>query len=340
MATTSTIEYCNDRDIYDVYPNISQSDSKSRIFGWVVHSSNLYRADNSGLVTVLFANGQDLGSAQANSGVVNSNGEWFYESTLDAVYYYNDASSPNDLIMESGEDTATFTQRYRRNASRYVESKLDSRLASEVNMDREGSYPYIIKRTTALVAVGMMLKSDDPLSEVANAFMEEAEELLKGLKTGDLQLPHQVTGDSSYGVVRDVTYTSGKIRPIQPRGFYSGPYDLLKVKIIDSGAIGTGTYSVWEKSSTSLKSNQIITAETINGDFQECAGGLEIRFSGATDATTANANDEWEIEVHGISENVRMGQSGNITMTRGSSHLGAGSYKGGYIRAGHQKIKI
>ena len=170
MATTSTIEYCNDRDIYDVYPNISQSDSKSRIFGWVVHSSNLYRADNSGLVTVLFANGQDLGSAQANSGVVNSNGEWFYESTLDAVYYYNDASSPNDLIMESGEDTATFTQRYRRNASRYVESKLDSRLASEVNMDREGSYPYIIKRTTALVAVGMMLKSDDPLSEVANAF--------------------------------------------------------------------------------------------------------------------------------------------------------------------------
>ena len=340
MAVTSTIEYCTDRDIYDVYPQIKTADAKTRIYGWVTHSSNLYRADNCGLITQLFANGQDLGSAEANSGVVNANDEWFYESTLDAVYYYNSATSPSDMIMEAGEDATTFTQRFRRNASRYVESKLDSRLTAEINLDREGSYPYIIKRTTALVAVAMMIKSDDPLSEIAGAFTEEADEYLLGLKTGDLQLPHQVTGDSSYGVIRDVTYTSGGVRPVQTRGFYSGTYDLLKVKIIDAGAIGTATYSVWEKSATDLKANQIITAETINGDFQECAGGLEIRFSGATDSTTATANNEWEIEVHGIAEDVRVGRSGNITMTRGSSHLGAGSYKGGYVRAGHRRFRF
>ena len=340
MAATSTIEYCTDRDIYDVYPQIKSSDSKTRIYGWVVHSSNLYRADNAGLTTALFANGQDLGTAQANSGVVNSNGEWFYESTLDAVYYYDSTTSPSDMVMEAGEDAATFTQRYRRNASRFVESRLDSRMAAEMNLDREGSYPYIIKRTAALVAVSMMLKAEDPMNEVAGAFMEEANEYILGLKTGDIQLPTSVTGDSPFGVIRDVTYTSGKVRPIQTRGSYAGTYDLIKVKIIDSGAIGTATYSVWEKSSSDLKATNVVSAETINGDYQQCAGGLEIRFAGATDASTANANDEWEIEVYGVGEDVRTSNVGNINMTRGAWHVGTKGLKGGYRRVGHRKMRF
>ena len=340
MAVTSTIEYCSDRDVYDVYPQIKTADAKTRIYGWVTHSSNLYRADNCGLITQLFANGQDLGSAESNSGVVNSNDEWFYESTLDAVYYYNSATSPSDMIMESGEDAATFTQRYRRNASRYVESKLDSRMASEISLDREGAYPYIIKRTAALVAVGMMLKSDDPMNEVAGAFMEEADEYLVGLKSGDIQIPTSVTGDAPYGVIRDVTYTAGKVRPIQTRGSYLGTYDLIKVKIIDAGAIGTATYSVWEKSSTGLKATQVVTAETINGDYQQCAGGLEIRFAGATDSTVATANDEWEIEVYGTGEDVRTSNIGNINMTRGAWHVGRRDVKGGYVRVGHRKMRF
>ena len=340
MAVTSTIEYCTDRDIYDVYPQIKSTDSKTRVFDWVTHSSNLYRADNCGLTTQLFANGQDLGSAEANSGAVTSNGEWFYESTLDAVYYYNSATSPNDMVMESGEDATTFTQRYRRNASRYVESRLDSRMASEISLDREGAYPYIIKRTTALVAVGMMLKSDDPMNEVAGAFMEEADEYLAGLKSGDIQIPTSVTGDAPYGVIRDVTYTAGRVRPIQTRGSYLGTYDLIKVKIIDAGAIGTATYSVWEKSSTDLNATQVVTAETINGDYQQCAGGLEIRFAGATDSTVATANDEWEIEVYGTGEDVRTSNVGNINMTRGAWHVGRKDVKGGYIRVGHRKMRF
>ena len=55
-------------------------------------------------------------------------------------------------------------------------------MASEINLDREGSYPYIIKRTTALMAVSMMLKSDDPLNEIAEAFKEEADEYLLPMK--------------------------------------------------------------------------------------------------------------------------------------------------------------
>ena len=340
MAVTSSIAYCSERDLFDVYPQLKSTDTKTRIYGWVVHSSSLYRADDCGLVTQLFANGQDLGSAEANSGAVTSNGEWFYESSLDAVYYYNSATNPADMIMEAGEDFATLTQRYRENASRHLESLIDSRLSAEISKDREGNYPYIIKRATALIAISQLLKADDPASEVAGAFMEEATEYIEGLRSGDIQLPHQVTGDSSYGVVRDVTYTSGAIRPVQTRGAYQGTYDLIKVKIIDAGAIGTATYSVWEKSSTDLKSSQVVTAKTINGDFQECAGGLEIRFAGGTDATTATANNEWEIECHGISEDVRSSNTGNIRMSRGAYHMPFKSYKGGFVRVGHRKLRF
>ena len=340
MAVTSSIAYCSARDLFDVYPQLKSTDTKTRIYGWVVHSSSLYRADDCGLVTQLFANGQDLGSAEANSGAVTSNGEWFYESSLDAVYYYNSATNPADMIMEAGEDFATLTQRYRENASRHLESLIDSRLSAEISKDREGNYPYIIKRATALIAISQLLKADDPASEVAGAFMEEATEYIEGLRSGDIQLPHQVTGDSSYGVVRDVTYTSGAIRPVQTRGAYQGTYDLIKVKIIDAGAIGTATYSVWEKSSTDLKSSQVVTAKTINGDFQECAGGLEIRFAGGTDATTATANNEWEIECHGISEDVRSSKTGNIRMSRGAYHMPFKSHKGGFVRVGHRKLRF
>ena len=45
MAATSSIEYCTDRDLYDVYPQIKAADSKTRIYGWVTQSSTLYRAD-------------------------------------------------------------------------------------------------------------------------------------------------------------------------------------------------------------------------------------------------------------------------------------------------------
>jgi len=339
MAVTSTIEYCTDRDLLDVYPQISTSDSKIRIYNWVQHSGSLYRADSSGVVTVLFVDGQDLGDPEANSGVVDVNGEWYYDSALDAVYYYNSATSPNDLIMESGEDASTFRQRMRRNASRLVEAKLDARLSREVWRDREGNYPFIVTRTAALMAVSMILHSEDPTNEVGDAFDEEAMENIAALNSGAIQLPHNVTVDSSRGFIRDVTYTSGAVRPVQTRGAYNGTFDLIKIKIDDAGAIGTATFSVYEKSSSDLKAVQVVTSETVNGDFQDLTGGLQIRFAGSTDSSTATANNEWEIEVYGAGERVATNSLDSVRITRGAGGY-AGSVKGGYQTAGNRRYKI
>ncbi len=313
--------YCTNRDLKDVFPSIDEFDTKTTIYGWVVHSSSLYRADNSGLVTQLFANGQDLGDAEANSGEVNSNGEWYYESTLDAVYYYNSATNPNDMLMESGDDWATLKTRYISNAEKYLDSRLDGRLPRKQFKDKDGNYDYILIRTTALLACAFLIRSSSPVSEVADALFEEAEKNIKSLNDGSTKLSWQVSGDSSQGVIREVS-VSGNVRLIDTRGQYHDIYDRIGVKITTAGALGTAKYSVWEKDGDNLGAERMNNGDTadyiqtINGQYQPLAGGVDIRFAGDT-ADTATLNDKWEVEFFGKNESVLdAGMPYSIRMTR------------------------
>tara|TARA_R100000664_G_scaffold25851_1_gene35901 strand:+ start:2516 stop:3463 length:948 start_codon:yes stop_codon:yes gene_type:complete len=312
--------YCTNRDLKDVFPSIDEFDTKTAIYGWVVHSSSLYRADNCGLITQLFANGQDLGSAQANSGVVNSNGEWFYESSLDAVYYYNSATNPNDMLMESGDDWATLKTRYISNAEKYLDSRLDGKLPRKQFKDQDGNYDYMIIRTTALIACAFLIRASQPTSEVADALFNDAEQNITALNTGSAKLSWQTTGDSSMGVIREGT-VNGNLRIVDTRGAYYGIYDKIGVKITTAGAMGTAKYSVWESDSTNLgseKMNNGDTAsyvETISGDYQLLSRGLDLRFAGDT-ADTATINDYWEIEVHGKYELTDGGMPMSMRATR------------------------
>lgn len=199
------MSYCTHRDLKDIYPSIDEFDTKTPLYNWVVHSGSLYRADNSGLITQLFANGQDLGSAQANSGVVTSNGQWFYEASLDAIYYYNSASNPNDMLMESGDDWATVIARYILNATNYLDSRLDGKLPRKQFKDQDGNYDYILVRTTALIACSFLIRASQPNSEISEALFTEAEANIQALNTGTTKLSWQISGDASQGIVREGT---------------------------------------------------------------------------------------------------------------------------------------
>ena len=313
MATAPT--YCTHRQLKDVFPQVDSFDNKRALYGWKEVTTNKYAAHNSGLTTQLFADGEDLGAAQSAHTDLNVEGEWFYNSAEDITYYYS-ASDPNDKLMESGEEFSALITRITGNASRYLDAKLDPNLPREQLKDKEGNYDYIIVRTTALIASVFLIRSHDPTSEVATALMEDAMGNIDALNKGGAALSWQTTGDSSKGIVRDVTYTSGSIRPVDTRGRWSGSWDLLKVKIITGGELGTATYSVWTKDSDDLKNNQVITEEKVNGDYQILAGGLQIRFGGSADDSVATANNEWEIEVAGWQEEVDNSSVNSIKMTR------------------------
>jgi hypothetical protein len=263
---------------------------------------------------LLFADGQDLGDAEANSGVVDVNGEWYYDSDIDAVYYYS-ASNPNDMLMESGEDFATLKTRYLSNASKYLNAMLDGTLPREQFKGSDGSYDYIIIRTTALIAAAFLIRSSDPTNEVATAMWEEAMGNIDSLNGGKTKLSWQTTGDSSKGIIREIS-VSGALLIVDTRGRYSGVYDRIKITIGTGGVIGTATYNVYVGSSENLKTEQVVTNKVINGQYQSIGNGLEIRFQGSADNSSATTNDEWEIEVSGRMEKVD--NSSSIRSTRAS----------------------
>ena len=247
---------------------------------------------------------------------VNSANNWYYDSYLDHTLLYS-TSNPNDSNVEAGEDFSTLITRITANASRYLDSRLDPNLPREQLKDKEGNYDYMIVRTTALIASSFLIKAHDAVSETGTAFMEEADNNIELLNTGKAALSWQTTGDSSKGIVRDVTYTSGSIRPVDTRGRWSGTWDLIKVKITTGGALGTAKYSVWTKSGDNLKDNQVVTDEIINGDYQTLAGGLQIRFSGSADDSVATLNNEFEVEVAGYNELVDSSNIKSGKVTRG-----------------------
>ncbi len=317
---SSNIAYCTDRDLLDVMPSISEFDLKTRIINWqTTGTSNLFIARNSGLVTQLFSDGEDLGDAEANSGVVNANGEWYYDSDLDTVYYFDSATNPNDRIMETGDDWDTIKTRFRKRASRLIESMIDYRIAGEIWKDREGNYPDVIVRMTALQTVILLLKAHDPTSEFILPYQDELDNYMEGLRAGTIVLPSQSTVDGSKGIIREVSVNgSTTVRPVELRGSYGGSgYDIIKLKVIDGGVLGTATYSVWIKSSEVPKDDQVITAEKITGDYDLLVWGLYVRFAGLADDSVATANDEYEIPVHSNTlDSSTPGQVGTIGMTR------------------------
>jgi hypothetical protein len=254
--------------------------------------------------------------------------------------------NPEDALIEAGFDWRKLSHDTRYDASRMLDSLLDSSLPKIQTKTTNGKYDFIIIRTAALLSASMLIKASDPLSEVAKALNDEALENIRKLNNGEAVLERQKTSDSSEGTIisagrkyEDITMgvqgelldagNKGGIYPVDTRGNYSGIYDLLLVKITLGGAIGTAKYSVWCKDADGLQNNQIITDEVITGDYQKLAGGLQIRFAvnsegyGSTYNTSHQHNynvavvdDEWEIEVHGWSEKIDASTLKPIRMTR------------------------
>ena len=246
----------------------------------------------------------------------SANGDNLYDSDNNFIILKY-GSDPQDLLTEAGEDFTDMVTQFRTDASRYLDSRLDPKLPKNMWKNADGAFDYLIVRTTALIAAAFMIRTKDATSELAQAMVEEYEQNIDLLNTGRAALGFQNTGDASKGIIRDVTYTTGALRPVDLKGTASMvDFDLIQVKIIGGGVLGTATYSVWTKDADQLKNNQVVTAEKITGDYQPLAWGLSIRFGGDLDSDTAAADDEWEVEVRGINEVTDASDLTGIKMTR------------------------
>ena len=282
-------------------------DSKKLITNWQTHSSNLYRAE-SGYVSMLFKEGKELGAAQSGTGDLNVNDEWTFVSADNLVYYYNDTTSPNDMMMEAGEDFVDLKTRVAQEQAERIRSYVGRPILPRkgVGTDSASSrnWDWLIINANATLTCAALVKVKD--AEFGAELEKRIIDPETGLGTLDLLKAGQyhLWNESEFQriQVRDVSLNGSTTSAIvDVKGSPTVEWDILKVQIQTGGTLSSGsassvTFSTWGKNETGIKIAQIANADTVTGGWNYIGAGCYVRWS----AGVLTASDEWEIEVNGM----------------------------------------
>ena len=327
---SSNFKYAGISDLTKYIGNRANDfDSKVQIYPTLT-SGNLHLFRDSGYVTQLFVNGEELAAAQSTSGAVDSNGEWFYASGTNQVEYYNSnysSTTINEQMFEAGVDFESFLNQTLVDASLELHNYLDARYSTPLEKIKQTDidtasvsiaeeYDPIIIKAVCYIAASNLIRAKEGASEEADYYYSlvtnaERTGLLDKLNDGIYKLSHEVDANDKKGSIR-YRNLSGTMDIVELGGQYNGEhYDLLKVEIEDSGAYGTGTFKVHYLSDDQLFGATTST-EKITGGLQHIYGGLYGRFQGAS----ATDGDIWEIEVYGSHRKQTNKSNATIEMVR------------------------
>ena len=317
MATT-TFQYATYTNFKDYFPHlVSMSDNKNPIYNWVSAGvSNKYVAHNTGHVSSLFVEGEEQDPAEGAANSVNGNGEWYYSSSADATYYFNDAADPNDLIMESGTDWATLLNNHLYRASMELNNMLDNRFPSPIpksfiysdapSSDTAEYDAILIKLTCYIVAVNLQRASGN--WEEANLIYDQITNddqtgMVDKLNKGEWKLSFETDSSDSSGDIIEITNT-GSMECVESYGEWNGiRYDRVQMICTTAGAYGTARMSIKVSDGESLYGTTIADWK-VTGGLDHVANGLYVRFEGNSMAE----DDRWDIEVRNFSN--KMSNSG------------------------------
>ena len=325
----SNFRYASITDLTKYFNRVNDFDSKVQIYPTLT-SGNLHLFRDSGYVSQLFVNGEELAAAQSTSNDVDSNGEWYYASGTNQVEYYNSnysSTTINEQMFEAGVDFTSFLEQALVDASLELHNYLDARYSTplekikQVDSDTAAlsvaeEYDPIIIKAVCYIATANLIRAKEGASEEADYYYSlvtnpERTGLIDKLNDGIYKLSHEVDGNDKKGSIR-YRNVSGTMDIVELAGEYHGElYDLLKVEIEATGAYGTGTFKVHYLSNEQLF-GAVSSADKITGGFQHIHSGLYGRFQGAS----ATDGDIWEIEVFGSHRKQTNKSNATIEMTR------------------------
>jgi|TARA_B100001094_G_scaffold208977_1_gene202915 hypothetical protein len=302
--------YCNTQgDLQAIIPDINKYDQKFLVSNWVTHATNVYKAYDSGYVDVLFRSGADLGNKQASLGALDTDGEWFYDSSEDVVYIFS-SSDVSDLVMEAGTDWDDLKTKTIKETADMIRSYIGKPIMRVNNSNAQGAsgrnYPFVIIRANAILACSQLIMPYDPERgrEVEGMAMnDEGTGLLDRVKRGEFVLDSDTSPDKNQGVVRQISLdasTTGGIIDVTNVTHPMTRFDDIRVVISTGGTFAAGTsspvkYDVYVADDTGLKRTKTVENEVVTGVFQSAAYGIAIRFSEGVYV----AADEWGISVMG-----------------------------------------
>ena len=311
--STYEIAYSNTTtDLIAVVPDLDVYDQKKLLTNWAVFTSNKYYTQ-SGFVSQLYMNGNELGSAQANLAALTENNEWFYDSGPDITYVYNSSNSPNQDRMEAGVDWETLKTRINNESAERIRSFVPFPIVSRKGVGTASAssrdYDWIIIKSNALLTCSSLVRplNQELADELEKRVIDAETELglLDQLVAGKYRLWNQGERQNEVRPVSVDASSTGSIVDI--KGQSTADWDILKLNI-DSGAVLTAgsassvTYSTYGKDSTGLKIAQIVNGQTLTAGWDYAGHGIYFRASPGKHTT----NDEWELEVSGMQDNPKI----------------------------------
>jgi len=306
MSTYETSYSNTTTDLVSVVPDIESYDQKKLLTNWAVFTGSKYYTQ-SGFVSQLYMNGNELGSAQGALSDLTENNEWYYDSAADITYVYNSNNSPNEDRMEAGIDWETLKTRINNEQAERIRSYLQRPILPRKGVGTASAssrdWDWIIIRSNATLTCSELMRAHN--TEMADELekriidTENEQGLLDRLKRSEYALWNEASYNKIKGI-REVSIngsTTSAIVDIRGEPNYT---DILKIQIVSGATLASGTassvtYSTWGKDDTGIKIEQIVNAETVTGGWDYVGLGMYVRWS----AGVLTTNDEWELEIMG-----------------------------------------
>ena len=336
MSTIQTA-FCNlTTDLEFVIPDVHQYDRRIPITGFLVYSTNIFRAGSTGTVDSCFRDSVGLGDAEANLAALTEDGEWFYDSTNDLLYLYSLNNPLTHHIVEAGRDYATLKEQAANRAYEFIVNYIGKahflREGTNIQGASARSHDEILIRSNAILACSFLIMPYDPDRGMALEKLVYDREFETGyldhIKSGRIQLWHEVGRKSQEGVCTPISRNSSSTGTIINVNGKSTHTDKIKVKITTAGTFVAGTaspvkYTTYLGDATGFQMVEGISAQTINGSSQQIGHNMYAIFSEGI----YTINDSWEVAVTAYSEFPETQQEVKSARAERASHYSVGTLR-------------
>ena len=298
--------YCVEADLRDVYPNIAKYDKKRVISGFTADSSltGRYKCGSTGTISMLYRNGQELGTAQSQASDVTADDEWYYNEDDNLLYYYY-GSHPNGEDIEAGYDWDTLVDDTIKRVSDQVRSIIGKPIFK--HRFRDNNYDAYVVESTAGLACARLIRphNRDLANDIERRYNYDGNEIdsekgiLQKLRDGDLSLTSEISPALGKGILVENSLDSSTTGGIDDIIGDAPINDTLEISIGKGGTFSYGTanttvtYIVKGKGADGIMTNTLVSADYINGDYQTLCNGMYLRFVPGVYV----ADDSWYVKI-------------------------------------------
>jgi hypothetical protein len=287
-----------------ILPSLGEYNRNTVLTTWAIYSGNVYKSASSGRVDMLYRDGNELTSV-VNLAAVDSDGEYFYDSSKDVVYLFSSASPSTSHTIESGKDFTDTVTEARNRASELVRSMVAKPIYKRKGVGYQGettrNYDEVLILSAAAIAVALMVRPFDSelATEIEEKYNNEGDPpgILQLIRDGFIKLHHEFSADRSQGLIIPVSVNSSTTGSIVDISGSPSRTDMLRIQITTGGTLAYGTaspvrYKVLASDDSGVQTTTIVENEILTGGFDTL--GMGLRFKGSQGVFTSG--DYWFID--------------------------------------------